>query len=81
MTAAAMANPTGLPTLTAYSLDNYVADALAVMDATETGMAILVGLSLGGLLRVRAGRAPPRTRQGSHTGGHRRDVSGPATPT
>ena len=34
----------------AYSLDNYVADALAVMDATEPGKAILVGLSFGGLL-------------------------------
>ena len=34
----------------AYSLDNYVADALAVMDATEAGEAILVGLSFGGLL-------------------------------
>ena len=33
----------------AYSLDNYVADALAVMDATETSAAILVGLSLAGL--------------------------------
>ena len=33
----------------AYSLDNCVADALAVMDATEAGEAILVGLSLGGL--------------------------------
>ena len=33
----------------AYSLDNYVADALAVMDAAETSQAILVGLSLGGL--------------------------------
>jgi len=33
----------------AYSLDNYVADALAVMDAAQAGKAILVGLSLGGL--------------------------------
>jgi pimeloyl-ACP methyl ester carboxylesterase/predicted glycosyltransferase len=33
----------------AYSLENYVADALAVMDATDAGQAILVGLSLGGL--------------------------------
>ena len=30
----------------AYSLENYVADALAVMDATDAGQAILVGLSL-----------------------------------
>ncbi|HEX9328415.1 MAG TPA: alpha/beta hydrolase, partial [Reyranella sp.] len=34
----------------AYSLDNCVADALAVMDATEAGEAILVGLSFGGLI-------------------------------
>jgi pimeloyl-ACP methyl ester carboxylesterase/predicted glycosyltransferase len=33
----------------AYSLENYVADALAVMDATDAKDAILVGLSLGGL--------------------------------
>jgi pimeloyl-ACP methyl ester carboxylesterase/predicted glycosyltransferase len=32
-----------------YSLHTYVADALAVMDATDTGSAILVGLSLGGM--------------------------------
>src|SRR5215831_14128545 len=29
----------------AYSLDNYVADALAIMDATQTGSAVIVGLS------------------------------------
>ena len=34
----------------AYSLDNCVADALAVMDATNAGKAILVGLSFGGML-------------------------------
>ncbi len=34
----------------AYSLNNCLADALAVMDATEAGEAILVGLSFGGLL-------------------------------
>jgi pimeloyl-ACP methyl ester carboxylesterase/predicted glycosyltransferase len=33
----------------AYSLDHSIADALAVMDATDTGNAVLVGLSLGGL--------------------------------
>jgi pimeloyl-ACP methyl ester carboxylesterase len=33
----------------AYSLDNVVADALAVMDATHAGQAILVGLSQGGM--------------------------------
>ncbi|WP_119421165.1 alpha/beta fold hydrolase [Desertibaculum subflavum] len=34
----------------AYSLDHYVADALAVLDATGTDSAILVGLSFGGFL-------------------------------
>jgi len=34
----------------AYSLDHNVADALAVMDATEAGSAILVGLSYGGMV-------------------------------
>ena len=34
----------------AYSLENYLADALAVMDATEAGNAILVGLSFSGML-------------------------------
>ena len=34
----------------AYSLDHNVADALAVMDATQAGEAILVGLSYGGML-------------------------------
>ncbi len=34
----------------AYALDNWVGDALAVMDATEAGRAILVGLSFGGLI-------------------------------
>lgn len=34
----------------AYSLDNYVADALAVMDATDEGKAIVVGLSFAGML-------------------------------
>jgi pimeloyl-ACP methyl ester carboxylesterase/predicted glycosyltransferase len=33
----------------AYTLDNFVADALAVMDATDAGQAVLVGLSLGGM--------------------------------
>jgi len=36
--------------VSAYSLDNYVADALAVMDATNAGHAVLVGLSFGGML-------------------------------
>jgi pimeloyl-ACP methyl ester carboxylesterase/predicted glycosyltransferase len=34
----------------AYSLDNHVADALAVMDACAAGPAILIGLSFGGLI-------------------------------
>jgi pimeloyl-ACP methyl ester carboxylesterase/predicted glycosyltransferase len=34
----------------AYTLDNDVADALAVMDATRTGSAVLVGLSYGGMI-------------------------------
>src|SRR6516165_4385093 len=34
----------------AYTLDNYVADALAVMDTTRTGSAVLVGLSYGGMI-------------------------------
>jgi pimeloyl-ACP methyl ester carboxylesterase/predicted glycosyltransferase len=34
----------------AYTLDNFVADLLAVMDATKAGEAILVGLSFGGML-------------------------------
>jgi pimeloyl-ACP methyl ester carboxylesterase/predicted glycosyltransferase len=34
----------------AYSLDNYAADVLAVMDATGTDKAIIVGASFGGLL-------------------------------
>src|SRR6185503_21173709 len=33
----------------AYTLEHSIADVLAVMDATDTGKAILVGLSLGGL--------------------------------
>ena len=34
----------------AYTLDNYVADALAVIDATRTGPAIIVGLSFGAMI-------------------------------
>ena len=34
----------------AYALDNYVADALAVMEATDASEAIMIGLSFGGLL-------------------------------
>src|SRR6266446_4408727 len=47
----------------AYSLDHYVADALAVMDATEAGAAILVGLSLAGLYAcVLAAHHPERVK-------------------
>ena len=35
---------------TAYARSEYIADALAVMDATNAGNAIVVGLSQGGLL-------------------------------
>jgi pimeloyl-ACP methyl ester carboxylesterase/AcrR family transcriptional regulator len=34
----------------AYALDQHVADALAVMDATQAGAAIMVGLSYGGMI-------------------------------
>ncbi len=37
--------PTGAA---AYSVDEFVADALAVMDATDTARAVIVGFSLGG---------------------------------
>ena len=47
----------------AYSLENSVADALAVMAATDTGEAILVGLSLGGLIAcVLAAHHPERVK-------------------
>ena len=47
----------------AYSLDNYVADVLAVMDATNAGKAILVGLSFGGMLAsVLAAHHPDRVK-------------------
>jgi pimeloyl-ACP methyl ester carboxylesterase/predicted glycosyltransferase len=39
-------------TVAAYSLDHYVADALAVMDATNTQSAGLVGLSFGGMIAL-----------------------------
>jgi pimeloyl-ACP methyl ester carboxylesterase/predicted glycosyltransferase len=49
--------------IAAYSLDNYVADALAVMDATNAGNAILVGLSFGAMLiSVMAAYHPDRVK-------------------
>ena len=47
----------------AYSLDNYVADALAVMDATDAGNAIVVGLSFAGMLAcILAAHYPDRVK-------------------
>jgi pimeloyl-ACP methyl ester carboxylesterase len=47
----------------AYSLENYVADALAVMDATNAGKAIVVGLSYSCLLAaVLAAHHPQRVK-------------------
>lgn len=47
----------------AYTLDNYLADALAVMDALDVRQAILVGLSFGGLLAtILAAHRPERVR-------------------
>ncbi|MCX7364076.1 MAG: alpha/beta fold hydrolase [Alphaproteobacteria bacterium] len=47
----------------AYSLDNYVADAIAVMDATGTPSAVTVGLSFGGMVAcVLAAHHPERVK-------------------
>ncbi|MET0428623.1 MAG: alpha/beta fold hydrolase [Microvirga sp.] len=47
----------------AYTLDQYVNDALAVMDATEAGASIIVGLSFGGMLAcILAAHHPDRVR-------------------
>jgi pimeloyl-ACP methyl ester carboxylesterase/predicted glycosyltransferase len=47
----------------AYSLENYVTDLLAVMDATDTREAILVGLSFGGTVAsVVAAHHPERVK-------------------
>ena len=49
--------------LAAYSLENYLADAIAVMDATGVTKATLVGLSFGGLVAsVLAAYHPERVR-------------------
>jgi pimeloyl-ACP methyl ester carboxylesterase len=51
------------PEVRDYSLDNYVADALAVMDETAAGQAIVVGLSFGGFLAsVLAAHHPERVK-------------------
>lgn len=53
----------------AYALDEHVADALAVMDATEAGNAILVGFSFGGLLSsILAAHHPERVKAAILTG-------------
>ena len=46
-----------------YSLDNYVADALAILDAAKAGPAIVIGLSFGGLVAsVLAAHHPDRVK-------------------
>jgi pimeloyl-ACP methyl ester carboxylesterase len=48
---------------TAYSLENYIADIIAVMDANDAGEAILIGLSLGGMHAcILAAHYPTRVR-------------------
>jgi pimeloyl-ACP methyl ester carboxylesterase len=47
------------PGAEAYDDDQYVADALAVLDATGTGQAVLVGLSRGGRWAVELAAARP----------------------
>lgn len=45
----------------AYRTDDYVADAVAVLDATQTGSAVVVGVSLGGhVAAMLAARHPQR---------------------
>jgi pimeloyl-ACP methyl ester carboxylesterase len=48
---------------TAYSLENYIADIIAVMDTNDAGEAILIGLSLGGMHAcILAAHYPTRVR-------------------
>src|SRR5260221_11540923 len=58
----------------AYSLDNYVADALAVMDATEAGSGNPLGLFLGAMhasgLGARYSRRGEGATPGATLGGH-----------
>ena len=79
MTAAATASPIGPPMWPPIRWTKYVADALAVMDATDAGQAILVGLSFGGLSRMRPRRAPSRARQGAVLAGTVASI-GPSFP-
>jgi pimeloyl-ACP methyl ester carboxylesterase/predicted glycosyltransferase len=47
----------------AYSLENYIADIIAVMDTNDAGEAILIGLSLGGMHAcILAAHYPTRVR-------------------
>jgi pimeloyl-ACP methyl ester carboxylesterase/predicted glycosyltransferase len=63
----------------AYSLDNNVADALAVLDATAAGEAILVGLSYGGFIAcVLAAYHPERVKAAILAG--TAGVVGPSQP-
>ncbi len=49
--------------VSAYTLDNYVADVLSVLDATQTGKAVLIGLSFAGLVTcVTAAYHPERVK-------------------
>ena len=66
--------------MAAYSLDNYVADLLSVMDATDTENAIIVGLSFGGMIAsVVAAHHAERVQRLSWP--EPRRLSGLATPT
>ena len=48
---------------TAYSLENYIADIIAVMDTNDAGETILIGLSLGGMHAcILAAHYPTRVR-------------------
>ena len=59
--------------VTAYSLDNYVDGVLTVMDATNAGKIILVGLSFGGMLAcIAAAHHPERVKAAILAGTSRR---------
>ncbi|POR49007.1 alpha/beta hydrolase [Bosea psychrotolerans] len=63
----------------AYALDNYLADALAVMDAAEAGEAILVGLSFGGMLACALAAHHPERAKAAILGGTSASI-GPGHP-